>query len=257
VIPAVRLLGLNFADLTAEQAARAIAARPEGAPFRYVVTPNADHLVRLASDAGLAPIYQDAWLALLDSRVVAGLGRRLGLPVPAVAPGSDVTELLLDRYVRPNERITVIGMNARWLPDLVARYDLAPPAHFDPPMGFDRDPVAFADTVAFALAHPARLTFLAVGSPRQERIAAALAASGHASGTALCIGASLDFLTGAARRAPPWLRGLALEWAWRLAGDPKRMARRYLLDSPRIIPLLLRERGVTAPSVRKRDAQEP
>ena len=242
MIRTVRLLGLNFADLSAEQAASTIASRCAGAAFRYVVTPNADHLVRMSRDAELARIYQGAWLALLDSRVVAGFGHRLGLAVPSVAPGSDITELLLNCYVLPRERITIIGMRATSLPKLVARYNLVPPAHFDPPMGFDRDPIAFADTVAFALAHPARLTFLAVGSPRQERIAAALAVSGQASGTALCIGASLDFLTGAERRAPLWLRRHGLEWAWRLAGDPGRMARRYLVDSPRVIPLLLRER---------------
>ena len=200
MIRTVRLLGLNFADLTAEQAASAIASRVAGAAFCYIVTPNADHLVRMSRDAKLARIYQGAWLALLDSRVVAGVGRWLGLPVPSVAPGSDITELLLNRYILPRERITIIGMRAAWLPTLVARYNLAPPAHFDPPMGFDRDPLALADAVAFALAHPARLTFLAVGSPRQERVAAALAVSGHASGTALCVGASLDFLTGAERR---------------------------------------------------------
>ena len=85
---------------------------------------------------------------------------------------------------------------------LIARLGLAPPAHYDPPAGFDQDPAAFAAAVDFVRTHPARLVFLAVGSPRQERLAAAIAAAGDATGTALCIGASLDFLAGARRRAP-------------------------------------------------------
>jgi|HubBroStandDraft_1064217.scaffolds.fasta_scaffold32610_3 N-acetylglucosaminyldiphosphoundecaprenol N-acetyl-beta-D-mannosaminyltransferase len=238
----VTLLGFDFADLTAAEAAETIAARPEQAPFRYVVTPNADHLVRLSRDPELATIYLGAWLTLLDSRVVSGIASVLGLDVPKTAPGSDLTAMLLHRYVRSEERITIVGMRPAWLPALVARCGLAQPAHFDPPMGFDRDPVEFAAAVSFVLAHPARFIFLAVGSPRQERLAAALAATGQATGTGLCVGASLDFLAGAERRAPVWMRHAGLEWAFRLAIHPRRLARRYLVDSPRVVPLLLRQR---------------
>ena len=238
----MNLLGLDFADLNAAAAAAAIAARPAGAPFAYVVTPNADHLVRLSGDADLAEVYRQAWLRLLDSRVVALLGSAMGLPVPAVAPGSDLTACLLERHLIPGERITIIGLRPVWLPALVARCGLAPPYHYDPPMGFDRDPAALAATVSFVLAHPARLVFLAVGSPRQERLAAALLASGQATGTGLCVGASLLFLAGAERRAPRWIGRAGLEWAFRLANDPARLARRYLVESPRVIPLLARAR---------------
>jgi N-acetylglucosaminyldiphosphoundecaprenol N-acetyl-beta-D-mannosaminyltransferase len=242
VSPTVSLLGLDFADLTLTDAARVIAARPDGAPFRYVVTPNADHLVRLSRDSELTGIYRDAWLRLLDSRVVSGMARALRLPVPSVVLGSDLTTLLILTHINAGERTTIIGMRPARLPALVARCGLAAPAHFDPPMGFDQDPGAFADAVSFVLEHPARFVFLAVGSPRQERLAAAIAATGRATGTGLCIGASLDFLTGAQSRAPAWVRRLGLEWAFRLASAPRRLARRYLIDSPRVVPLLLRER---------------
>ena len=234
------LLGLEFADLSAAEAAEAIAARPADSPFGYVVTPNADHLVRLSDDPELAEIYRRAWLCLLDSRVVAGMARGFGLTAPRVATGSDVTELLLGRYIHPGEKITIVGLRPAWLPALIARCGLARPDHYDPPMGFDRDPAAFAAAVAFVVAHPARLVFLAVGSPRQERLAAAVAATGQATGTGLCIGASLGFLVGAERRAPAWARRCGLEWACRLASDPRRMARRYLVDSPRVVALLAR-----------------
>ena len=235
------LLGLDFADLTAAEAAAAIAARPSGAPFAYVVTPNADHLVRISDDPAAAAIYRGAWLRLLDSRVVAGMARGLGLTAPRVAPGSDLTALLLARHINPGEQIAIIGLRPAWLPALVARCGLAQPFHHDPPMGFDADPAALRDTVAFILAHKARLVFLAVGSPRQERLAAVLASTGQATGTALCVGASLAFLAGAQRRAPPWMRAACLEWAYRLGSDPRRLARRYLIDSPRVLPLLLRQ----------------
>lgn len=50
MIPTIRLLGLEFADLDAEAAASWLAQRPATAPFGYVTTPNADHLVRLADE---------------------------------------------------------------------------------------------------------------------------------------------------------------------------------------------------------------
>jgi N-acetylglucosaminyldiphosphoundecaprenol N-acetyl-beta-D-mannosaminyltransferase len=236
-----RLLGLDFACLDVAAAAAEIAARPAAAPFAYVVTPNADHLVRLADDAALRAVYRGAMLCLLDSRVVAICARLQGLAVPPVAPGSDLTAYLLTRHLHPGERITIIGLSPAWLPALAARIGLAPPAHYDPPMGFDCDPAAFAAAVDFVRAHPARLVFLAVGSPRQERLAAAIAGAGDITGTGLCIGASLEFLAGARQRAPAAMQRLGLEWLFRLAAEPRRLARRYLLDSPRIITLLWRQ----------------
>ena len=242
VIPNVRLLGLDFDDLDVAAAAALLAARPAEAPFSYVVTPNADHLVRLARDPALAQVYRNAGLRLLDSRVVAGGARLLGLRAPRVAPGSDLTEWLLTQHLQPAERVTIVGLRTRWLPALVTRCCLGPPAHYDPPMGFLFDRVAFATTVDFVLSHPARFILLAVGSPQQEVLAATIAATGRATGTGLCIGASLEFLAGATRRAPPWMQRSGVEWLYRLSHDPRRLARRYLLHSPAVFSLLLLER---------------
>ncbi len=238
----IRLLGLDFADLDTVEAAARIAARPADAPFGYVVTPNADHLVRLARQPALRALYQDAALCLLDSRVVRRSARALGLPAPRVAPGSDLTARLLTRHVMPGERVTIIGLRPRHVPALMAACDIVMPAHYDPPMGFDRDRVSMRRTVDFVLRHPARFVFLAVGSPRQERLAAEIAATGEATGTGLCIGASLDFLAGVQRRAPFWLQRAGLEWLHRLATNPARLGRRYLLDNPPVLAMLLRER---------------
>lgn len=248
----IALLGLDFASLDVARAASRIAEHPAGAPFRYVVTPNADHLVRLSRDPRLSPIYRNAALCLLDSRVVSGLARLLGLPVPQVVPGSDLTEHLLRHHLQPGERITIVGLSPVWLPGLIERRGLAPPAHYDPPMGFEHDPVALAAAVAFVQAHPARFVFLAVGSPRQEYLAAEIAACGGVTGTGLCIGASLEFLAGARGRAPQLLRQAGLEWLFRLATDPRRLFRRYLIDSPMVIALLLKQR-----LARRRSGREP
>jgi N-acetylglucosaminyldiphosphoundecaprenol N-acetyl-beta-D-mannosaminyltransferase len=242
VIGTISLLGLEFADLDVEAAANWLARRPATAPFGYVTTPNADHLVRLHRRPGLAPLYRDALMCLLDSRVVAGVARLAGLPVPHVAPGSDLTASLLARHVAAGERITIVGLRPEWLPALVARCGIAPPAHYNPPMGFENDASALHATVEFVLTHPARFVFLAVGSPRQEILAAAIAATRRATGVGLCIGASLEFLAGAAQRAPVWVQHASLEWLYRLGKNPRRLARRYLRDCPLVFPMLLHER---------------
>jgi UDP-N-acetyl-D-mannosaminuronic acid transferase (WecB/TagA/CpsF family) len=87
---------------------------------------------------------------------------------------------------------------------------------------------------------PFRFCFIGVGSPQQEIIAQKLKERNVARGLALCVGAAVDFITGAERRAPRWMQHLGLEWLFRLLMNPRRLARRYLVRGPRIFWLLLR-----------------
>ena len=228
--------------MDAAETAAWIAARSPDAPFGYVVTPNADHLTRLRRHPTLRPLYDNALLRVLDSRVVVLLGRGLGLAMPAVATGSDVTAHLLAEHASRGERVTIVGLDPAYIPALVARTGITWPAHHNPPMGFGRDPAAVRSAVDFVLANPSRFVFLAVGSPRQEALALAIAATGKATGTGLCIGSALAFLAGAEPRAPHWMQAHGLEWLFRLTRDPVRLWRRYLLDCPAVGPMLLRER---------------
>ena len=236
----IALLGLDFAALDLAAVLRLLDGRPAGAPFAAVVTPNADHLVRLAQRPDLLPLYQGAWLRLLDSRVVARVARGFGLAAPPVVPGSDLTAALFGQVIRPDEPVTVLGGEPAVLAAVQARYGLTRLAHHNPPMGFDRDPEAIARAIGFIEANPARFTFLAVGSPRQEVVAAALVKRGRATGVSLCIGASLLFLAGQERRAPGLVQRAGLEWAWRMAQDPRRLVARYWGNTA-VIRLLWRE----------------
>ncbi|WP_372617786.1 WecB/TagA/CpsF family glycosyltransferase [Falsiroseomonas sp.] len=238
------MLGLEFDALPAEQVLAMLAARPAGAPFAYLVTPNADHLVRLAREPErYGPLYREAAWRLLDSRVVARLARALGLPAPPVVPGSDLTARLLGEVVAPDDRIAILGGTAATVAAVRARFGLRDVVHHDPPMGFDTDPAALEAAIAFVRDARARFTFLCVGSPRQEIVARAVAHRGGATGTALCVGASLRFLSGEERRAPRLMQWAGVEWAWRLAQDPRRLARRYLVEDPALLALLWRERS--------------
>lgn len=240
----MRLLGLEFEERDTAGALAMLAARPADAPFAYLVTPNADHLVRLAREPyRYGPLYRDAAWRLLDSRVVARLAGAMGLAAPPVVPGSDLTLRLLSEVIRPEDRIAVLGGTSATVAAVRARFGLHNLLHHDPPMGFDADPARLAAAVEFVATAGARFTFLCVGSPRQEIVARAVQARGGATGTGLCVGASLLFVSGEERRAPGPVQRAGLEWAWRLAQDPKRLARRYLVDDPMILALLWRERS--------------
>ena len=99
-VPTVPLLGLDFANLSLDTVLERLAARAPGVPFGYVVTPNSDHLVRLHRRPDLRPLYTEALLRLLDSRVVARAARIVGLSAPAVVPGSDLTARVVQEVLR-------------------------------------------------------------------------------------------------------------------------------------------------------------
>ena len=73
--------------------------------------------------------------------------------------------------------------------------------------------------------------------------ARAVSAAGNLLAVALCVGASIDFLTGARSRARRWLQKLSLEWAYRLAQEPGRLWRRYLIESPKILRIFIAARS--------------
>ncbi|MHB8474637.1 MAG: WecB/TagA/CpsF family glycosyltransferase, partial [Gammaproteobacteria bacterium] len=207
--------------------------------YGYAVTPNADHMIRLHEDASFRAHYAAASYILLDSRFLAHVLRiTKGMQLP-VCTGSDLTEKLFSEVIAPNDSLVLIGGSDEQARQLTARYGLQRLAHFNPPMGFIRDPEAVETCLRFIESHsPFRFCLLAVGAPQQEAIAQQLKTRGAARGLALCIGASINFLTGNERRAPSWMRRCGMEWFFRLMQAPGRMAKRYLVRGPRVFGLL-------------------
>ncbi|HUP91106.1 MAG TPA: WecB/TagA/CpsF family glycosyltransferase [Solimonas sp.] len=207
--------------------------------FGYVVTPNTDHMIRLHQEPSLRPLYDGADFMLLDSRFIALVLRTLrGVSLP-VCTGSDLTARLFGKVIGPEDRVVLIGASDAQARSLAQRYGLQHLEHYNPPMGFIRDPAEVERCLAFVEAHsPFRFCLMAVGAPQQEMLSRRLKDRGLARGLALCIGASIDFLTGKETRAPQWMQQSGLEWLYRLAQNPRRLAYRYLVRGPRIFPLL-------------------
>jgi exopolysaccharide biosynthesis WecB/TagA/CpsF family protein len=158
-----------------------------------------------------------------------------------VSPGSDLTAALLSSVARPGDSVVLVGATPHQAEQLRTRYGLASLRHIAPPMSFMDDPEAVETCLLeIEAASPFRFCFLAVGSPQQEILAHELKKRGIARGLALCVGGSINFLTGVEKRAPRWSRLMGLEWLFRLLRDPRRLAKRYLLRGPRIFFLLPR-----------------
>lgn len=209
--------------------------------FAYVVTPNVDHLIRFCDEPSFRALYAAAGFVLNDSRFLSSLVNvSNGIKLPVCA-GSDLTERLFSKVMKGDDRVLVIGSNATQIKTLEQRYGVIALRHFEPPMGFIKDTEAVEACLRYIEAQsPFRFCFLALGSPQQEIVANKLRERGVARGLALCIGASINFLTGTERRAPRWMQRTGLEWAFRLSQDPGRLAKRYLVRGPRIFKLLKR-----------------
>jgi exopolysaccharide biosynthesis WecB/TagA/CpsF family protein len=203
--------------------------------YGYVVTPNVDHIIRVCDDRVFRNIYEEASYVFLDSQFVAmALKLVKGVDVK-VCRGSDLTERLLETVMRDDDHLVVVGSSGEQIEFLAKKYRLNNISHYEPPMGFIHDPAAVEECLkAIEAFGPFRFCFLAVGSPQQEILAHKLKASGKSRGLALCVGASIDFVTGSEKRAPLILRQWGLEWFYRLIKNPLRLSWRYLIRGPKI-----------------------
>ena len=85
----------------------------------------------------------------------------------------------------------------------------------------------------------AGLVFLGLGCPKQEIFAHAH--RDRIQAVQLCVGAAFDFLAGTKPMAPPWMQERGLEWLFRLASEPRRLWRRYLIGNSIFLGRLARE----------------
>jgi exopolysaccharide biosynthesis WecB/TagA/CpsF family protein len=217
--------------------------------YGFVVTPNVDHFIRFHDDPAFRSLYGEAAYILLDSRFMSHVLSLTTRMHSQVCTGSDLTARLFGKVIRTEDPIVVIGGSARQAQLLAERHGLEQLHHFNPPMGFINDPAAVEECLTFIESHsPFRFCFLGVGSPQQEVLAQQLKARGKARGLALCVGASINFITGVERRAPLWMQRVGAEWLFRLAQDPRRLAKRYFVRGPRLFNLLMRTQIVLRPA---------
>ncbi len=239
----IAAFGTSFSPMDTAGALAAIVARPADAPFAYVCTPNAVHVVNYErGEPRFRAGIDGAWLRLCDSRVVARMAAlALGIRLP-LGLGSDLTLAMVQGAVRPDDQVTIIGGTAEMERRLRENHSWRNLARHDPPLGFIADPAEVARCIDFVLAHPARYVFLACGAPQSELLGRRITERGGAVGTGLCIGASLLFATGLEARAPLAMQRAGLEWLHRLVLQPRRMSHRLVHSQLPLLWLAARHR---------------
>ncbi|MFZ3454196.1 WecB/TagA/CpsF family glycosyltransferase [Arthrobacter sp. 7Tela_A1] len=203
------------------------------------------------------------WLNVIDGAPVAARASALsGRRWPRLA-GSDLIEPLLDHCGKRGLRVGFLGGTSEThqrLQQVLAqqRPDLILAGCWAPQRGLLTDPEANRELTAEIAGARVDILVVGLGKPRQELW---IAEHGAATGAdvLLAFGAVVDFLAGRIQRAPEWVGSNGLEWAWRLALEPRRMAKRYLLQGP---PAYLRLRlparvPATAKPVREVPDKEP
>lgn len=196
-----------------------------------LATINLDHLVKLARDPSFRAVYAAQDLVCADGNPIVWLSRLARRPV-ALVPGSDILVPLAHQAARAGAPVALVGSTdetlaaaAEVLRNTVPGVQVV--ACIAPPMGFDPVGAEARQVLRQIEDSGAKLTLVALGAPRQEMFAALGRQLSPGMGFA-SIGAGLDFLSGRQQRAPQWVRSLALEWLWRMASNPRRLAKRYL-----------------------------
>ena len=239
----IRFLGLDFDIMNQDRTLGLIGDWVRRDKFSYVVTPNVSHVVwydrerKIGSDA--ADAYAHADLTVCDSRILESLARKSGIELPVVT-GSDLTARLINEG-GPWSRLAVVGGTAEMHAKLQRKFPHYDWIFHEPGHGLRDDPAARLKIARFVEETKADIIFFAIGAPQSEMCCHEIAQRGRATGVALCIGASLEFLTDIKHRAPRWMQRSKLEWCHRLMSEPKRLWRRYLIESPRVFSIWLRD----------------
>lgn len=214
-----------------------------------VATLNLDHVVKMRRNRAFAEAYARHSHVSADGRPVVWLSRLAGQRADLVT-GADLLEPLMALAAETGTPVALVGSTAAVLDPAADRLTSRHPglsvvALIAPSMAFDPDSTEGESVLSEIAASGARIVILALGAPRQEILA--MRGSDLMPGVSFfSLGAAVDFVAGAQRRAPGWIQALALEWLWRLASNPGRLARRYgacALLLPRLTLTALSQRG--------------
>jgi len=182
---------------------------PDGQPVRWALN--------LLHRAGLADRVYGPTLTL---RVLAGCAEE-GLPVYLYGSTEEILSRLVPRLQNIFPSLKVVG---------------AEPSKFR-----TARPGEDAEIAARIRGSGARLTLVGLGCPRQEVFAFVMRSLLDM--PLMAVGAAFDYHAGSLRRPPTWMQRYALEWLWRLAQDPGRLWRRYLLLNPAYLARLAAQRS--------------
>lgn len=201
---------------------------------------NAAKLVAAIEDPAKREEFNRGTLVSADGQAVVWAARLLGRPLPQRVAGIDVMQRLVDLSAQEGQRIFLLGARE----DIVGRVRREFTArganvvgHRD---GYWRRHMTDAEMAQTIRLLKVDILFVALPSPMKEDFIYGFADQ-LAVGVSVGVGGSFDVVAGRTRRAPRFVQALGLEWLFRLALEPRRMLRRYLVGNTKFILYLGRE----------------
>lgn len=217
-----------------------IAARDDSRPARYITVTSVHGIVSSREDPVFQQILNKADIATPDGMPVVWAMRSFGNPEQQRVYGPTLTLKLCEDAAKHGHRIFLYGSTdecleslqanlTKWFPGLQIAGAYSPPFR---PLTPEED----ADVVDRIRTSRADLVFVGISTPKQEKWMDAHIES--LPGTIMIgVGAAFDFHAGKVKQAPAWMQKNGLEWFFRLTTEPKRLWKRYILETPRFLPL--------------------
>ncbi|HEY2715322.1 MAG TPA: WecB/TagA/CpsF family glycosyltransferase [Solirubrobacterales bacterium] len=238
----VELLGspLDVVDMD-EAVARCERAIAAGEYLQHMSV-NAAKLVAMRSDRELREAVNSCELVTADGQSVVWAARLFGIRLPERVAGIDLMQRMLGAANERGYRVYFLGAKQEVLEKAIGRLRerypelvVAGSQH-----GYFGDEEIDAVAEAIRESKPDVL-FVAMSSPRKEHFLGRLGPSLGAA-FAMGVGGSVDVIAGVTKRAPVVLQRAGLEWAYRMAQEPRRLAKRYLPTNASFVGMVLRER---------------
>lgn len=233
-LPTVDLCGMSLAAIDTTQLLDHIFEALSEQRGGWVVTANLDILRRYVHEPEAGRAYGMADVRVADGMPLVWASNLRGTPLPERVAGSSLIRPICERAQREGRSVYLLGGDPeaseaaatilrRDYPELNIAGQSSPWVALEPS---EEEVEAMA---AELTANPADIVLVAFGSPKQENVIAALRDRFQGSWW-MGVGISLSFVAGHVHRAPPVIQKLGLEWVHRLAQEPRRLARRYLIE---------------------------
>jgi len=228
----IALLGVAFDNLTLREAVSRIEEMIASPRSHYVVTANMDFLAQARRDLELQHILLNAHLVLCDGTPLVWASRLFGNPLPERVAGADVVPELIRVAAEKKYRLFFLGAteeaNTQAIARLRAQFPDLEISHYSPPFRPLHE-MDDAEIIRRVRAAKPDLLFVAFGCPKAEKWLSTHYPELDVP-VAIGVGATIDFLAGRVKRAPPWMQRGGVEWIYRLCQEPRRLFKRYATD---------------------------
>lgn len=229
----IAILGVGIDPVTSDEAVRRVSALIAAGRPAHVVTVNPEFVMAARRDPRFAAVLEAADLALADGVGVVWAARLLGTPVPERVPGVDIVPRLACAAAELGRSVFLLGAAPGVAPraaEALTAYGCGsgPGVRIAGTEAGSPDAGDAAAIIARVTAADPGLLLVAFGAPRQDLWIAAHRDDLRVP-VMMGVGGTFDMLAGVQRRAPRVVRGLGLEWLWRLVLEPARWRRQLAL----------------------------